>query len=405
MSNKTIAPIIVAAAFVTSLVMLSPAAEAKRPADSGERIRVLDDKPTRIRDNGRKPKRAKEKIRQVRKRRRIERRMEARAQRERRLRKRRGEAPRGEARRVRKRRVRKGRRGGARQGQARVHEKAKKQRRPKARSPKASRRKRSVKRPKQRIKQRIKRIKRIKRRNKRIKRIHRRERLKRRERVRSAERRSPIRVAHVGRRHRHGRRRGRTVVVRHRPRRAPRVVHVHHRDAPRVATVERVEVVEPDPALPGVDAYVGANLSSFLPDGGLVLSSEPDTVGLNLHAGLRFDDRVALELGWTGTPTGSRNGMQAGTLDVKGFLSDGPFRPYVLLGGGVFALQDASVTDDRTLAGPGVRVGAGFELGDDPLTLQVGGTWQAMALADLETGADEMQLSGASLGAGLALTF
>ena len=401
MSNKTTALTIAAAAFVASLLTFSPAAEAKRPADSRERIRVLDDKPTRIRDNGRKPKRAKEKIRQVRKRRRSERRMEARAQRQRRLRKRRVEESQVEARRARKRRVRKSRRRGARQGHGRLHDEAK-HRRPKASPPKGHRLDRSEERINRRIN---KRIKRIKRRNKRIKRIHRRERLKRREGAQLAQRRSPIRVAHVGRTHRHGRRRGRTIVVRHRPRRAPRVVHVHHRRAPAVDTVERVEVVDPDPALPGVDAYVGANLSSFTPDGGLVLSSEPDTVGLNLHAGLRFDDRVALELGWTGTPTGSRNGMQAGTLDVKGFFSDGAFRPYVLVGGGVFALQDEAVTDDRTLAGPGLRVGAGFELGDDPVTLQVGGTWQAMALADLETGADEFQLSGASLGAGLALTF
>ncbi len=230
-----------------------------------------------------------------------------------------------------------------------------------------------------------------------------------RKRVIVHKRRSP-KVAHV----RHRRPARRTVVIKHR-RPARKVVHVHHRrpartvvvhheSTPEAVSVETTDTVETYRE-PEVDAYVGANLQSFTPSVGAGFMADPDTLGLNVHAGLRFDDRVALEVGWTGTATGSRNGMQAGTIDAKAFLDDGTFRPYLLLGAGVFALQDAELTGGATMAGPGARLGAGIELGDDPLTVNVGAIWQGMALADLDDGPEEMELSSVSVGAGLSLNF
>lgn len=203
----------------------------------------------------------------------------------------------------------------------------------------------------------------------------------------------------------HKRRPVRKVVHVHHPRPArTKVVHVHHGSSSEGVAVETRETVQTYDE-PEVDAYVGANLQSFtpsVPTGGM---SNPDTLGMNVHAGLRFDDRIAIELGWTGTATGSRNGMQAGTLDAKAFLNDGMLRPYVLLGAGVFALQDEELTDGVTMTGPGARLGAGIEIGDDPLTVNVGAIWQGMALADLDAGPGELELSGVSVGAGLSLTF
>ena len=223
-------------------------------------------------------------------------------------------------------------------------------------------------------------------------------------------RRAP-RVAHV-----HHRRPGRRTVVVHRRRPPRKVVHVHHRrpartkvvhvhhSTPEAVSVETTETVETYRE-PEVDAYIGANLQSFTPSVATELMTNPDALGLNVHAGLRFDDRLALEVGWTGTATGSRNGMQAGTVDAKAFLNDGVFRPYLLLGLGVYALQDEQLTDGVTMAGPGARLGAGLELGDDPLTVNVGATWQGMALADLDDGPGEMEMSGVSVGAGLSVNF
>lgn len=182
------------------------------------------------------------------------------------------------------------------------------------------------------------------------------------------------------------------------------VVHVHHDSVPEAVTVETVETVQTYRE-PEVDAYIGANLQSFTPSVAAGLMAEPDTLGLNVHAGLRFDDRIALEVGWTGTATGSRNGMQAGTIDAKAFLHDGMLRPYLLVGAGVFALQDAQLTDGVTMAGPGARLGAGLEIGDAPLTVNVGGMWQGMALTDLDNGPGELDLAGVSVGAGLSLNF
>ncbi len=205
----------------------------------------------------------------------------------------------------------------------------------------------------------------------------------------------------------------RAVVVHHR-RPTAKVVHVHRRpasrtvvvydDTPEAVSVETTEAVAVY-SEPEVDAYLGAGLQTFTPSLGFAPTSSPEAMGLNVHAGLRFDDTIAVEMGWTGTATGSRNGMQAGTIDAKAFLNDGTFRPYVLVGAGVFALQDAELTGGTTMTGPGIRLGAGLEVGDSPLTVNVGATWQGMALSAYDSGPEELELSGVSVGAGLALNF
>jgi len=221
--------------------------------------------------------------------------------------------------------------------------------------------------------------------------------------------------------HRRPARTRKVVHVHRRPHRTTKVVHVHrpaprrrtvvvHRPAPATRTgvvhqtgpaVEETAYVEPA-SDNGVDGYIGAGLTGFSPlsdDTGVL-----QTAGINVHAGLLFDDRFALEFGWTGATNSQQQTLQAGTLDLKAYLTTTELRPYLLAGAGLYALQ---ARGDEALVGPGVQLGGGVELGDGPLTIGAGATWRGMSLSPLDEPDPSIgqDLSAVSANATLTLRF